>query len=133
NEAGTFFANKANEFIEQHRDERFCLWVGFLEPHAPFTFPIEYAGRIDPETIVLPQGTDADDRWVPLIFKSLTDEDKRGIIRSYYTSVEYLDKNVGLILDKVESLGLTRKTLIIYLGDNGYLLNHHKRFEKHTM
>ncbi len=133
NEAGTFFANKANEFIEQHRDERFCLWVGFLEPHAPFTFPIEYAGRIDPETIVLPQGTDADDRWVPLIFRSLTDEDKRGIIRSYYTSVEYLDKNVGLILDKVESLGLTRKTLIIYLGDNGYLLNHHKRFEKHTM
>lgn len=133
NDAGTFFANKTNEFIEKNKDNRFCIWVGFIEPHAPFNFPIEYADRIDAGKMVVPTGSPEDDPWVPLVFKPLTDKDKKGIIKSYYTSIEYLDKNIGLILDKLESLKLTSQTLIIYLGDNGYLLNHHKRFEKHTM
>jgi arylsulfatase A-like enzyme len=44
-----------------------------------------------------------------------------------------MDKNVGLILDGLEKSGLADSTLVIYLGDQGYLLNEHGRFEKHTM
>lgn len=130
---GTFFAREANAFIEANRANRFCLWVGFKEPHAPFNFPVEYANRYPAGQLKLPAGTAEDDRWEPLVFKPLTEPDRRGIIQAYYTSTEYLDKNVGLILDKITALNLTNETLIIYLGDNGYLLNHHKRFEKHTM
>lgn len=130
---GTFFANKAADYIERNKNNRFCLWVGFTEPHAPFNFPIEYANKYQPENMPLPTGTSADDPWVPLVFKNLSQNNRKGIIRSYYTSVEYLDKNVGIILNKLNSLGLDKNTLVIYLGDNGYLLNHHKRFEKHTM
>lgn len=133
NDIGTYFAGQANNFIEQNKNNRFCLWVGFQEPHSPFNFPIEFANRFQPGHMPLPSGSPEDDRWEPLVFKPLSEKDRRGIIRSYYTSVEYLDKNIGLILDKVEALNLDRETLIIYLGDNGYLLNHHKRFEKHTM
>ncbi|GAB3222655.1 sulfatase family protein [Spirosoma arcticum] len=130
---GTFFANRVNDFLDRNRANRFCLWVGFKEPHAPFNFPIEYANRYQPDELILPTGSPEDDRYEPLVFKALTTADRRGIMRSYYTSTEYLDKNIGLILDKIQSLNLTNETLIIYLGDNGYLLNHHKRFEKHTM
>lgn len=133
NDIGTFFANKAVDYIEQNKNNRFCLWVGFLEPHAPFNFPIEYTNKYQPEKMPLPQGTPADDRWVPQVFKNLSENDRKGIIRSFYTSVEYLDKNVGIILNKLKSLGLDKNTLVIYFGDNGYLLNHHKRFEKHTL
>jgi arylsulfatase A-like enzyme len=44
-----------------------------------------------------------------------------------------MDKNVGLILDELEESQLEQETLVIYLGDQGYLLNDHDRFEKHTM
>lgn len=130
---GTFFARKAIEFINDNRDNRFFLWLAFHEPHAPFNFPIEYAGRYNPEDMNLPTGSAEDDRWVPAIFKDLTEDERKGIIASYYTSVEYMDKNVGLVLDALEESGLHKNTLIIYLGDQGYLLNEHKRFEKHTM
>jgi len=130
---GTVYAKKAKEFIENHKDERFCLWVGFHEPHSPFNFPIEFQGKYDPQNMPWPETSPEDDRWIPQEFKDLTEDERRGIIASYYTSVEYLDKNVGMILDELDKQGLTDETLIIYIGDHGYLLNDHKRFEKHMM
>lgn len=132
-EAGTFYAKKAIDFVSENKNGRFCLFLGFEEPHSPFNFPFEFAGRHKAKDMTLPTGSDEDDRWVPTIFKGLTDEQKQGIIASYYTSVEYLDKNVGLLLDALDKAGLTESTLVVYLGDHGYLLNDHKRFEKHMM
>jgi arylsulfatase A-like enzyme len=130
---GTFFSRKANEFIEENKNDRFFLWLAFHEPHAPFAFPVEYADRYDPDKMPLPEGSPEDDRWIPEMFKELSEKQKRGIIASYYTSVEYMDKNVGIVLDKLEETNLSDSTLIIYFGDQGYLLHDHKRFEKHTM
>ncbi len=130
---GTYLANESAGFIRDHKDERFCLWVGFHEPHSPFNFPIEYQKKYNPDDIKLPPVSDQDDRWIPAIFKDLSDKDKKGIIASCYTSVEYLDKNVGIILDELDKQGLADETLVIYIGDQGYLLGHHKRFEKHMM
>lgn len=132
-DVGTFYANKAIDFINQNQEERFCLWLGFEEPHSPFNFPVEFANKYNPGEMPLPEGSPEDDRWMPEVFKDLTDEQRQGIIASYYSSVEYLDKNVGLVLDALDKAGLAENTLVIYVGDHGYLLNDHKRFEKHMM
>jgi len=131
---GTFLANEAIQFIQENnqQDKRFCLWLAFHQPHAPFYFPVEYADKYEPKSLHLPQGSPEDNRWVPEQFKDLTEEERRGIIASYYTSVEYMDKNMGLVLDAVEAQGLSENTLVVYVSDQGYLLNEHKRFEKHT-
>ena len=38
-----------------------------------------------------------------------------------------------MVLEGLEHAGLSENTLVVYLGDHGYLLNDHKRFEKHMM
>ncbi len=130
---GTFFANEAVRFMKKNRENPFFLWLAFREPHHPYYFPIEYTGKYLPEDMPLPEGSPEDDRWIPEKFRNLTDNEKRGIIATYYTSTEYLDKNIGLVLDELKFLELEENTLVIYISDNGYLLNEHKRFEKHTM
>ena len=130
---GTYYANQAIEFMKENKEDPFFLWVAFHEPHQPFYFPIEYADKYDPNEMPLPEGSPEDDRWIPQIFKDLSKEEKRGIIASYYTSVEYMDKNIGLVLKAINDLDLDKNTLVIYISDNGYLLYDHKRFEKHTM
>jgi len=80
-----------------------------------------------------PTGSPEDDEFIPLVFRDLTDGERKGIISAYYSSVEYLDKNIGLVLEGLRKAGLSENTLIVYLGDHGYLLNDHKRFEKHMM
>ena len=80
----------------------------------------------------MPRVGPEDAAQIPLIFRDLTDADKRGIIAAYYTSVEYLDRSVGRVLDKAAaSSNLEQDTLVVYMADHGYSLGQHGRFEKH--
>jgi arylsulfatase A-like enzyme len=73
-----------------------------------------------------------EDAWqVPLIFRDLSPEEKQGIAAAYYTSVRYLDRNVGRALALLEKHGLAENTLVVYCADHGYCLGQHGRFEKH--
>jgi arylsulfatase A-like enzyme len=130
---GTFFADAAIDFMTKNQDERFLAVASFYEPHSPFNFPIEYQGAYDAAMIDLPEANAVDQRWMPAIFRDLKEEERQGIIRSYYSSVEYLDKNVGRLLNALKELNLEEETLVVFVGDHGYLLNHHGRFEKHMM
>ena len=130
---GTFYTNAAIEFLQSNQEQPFLLWLAFKEPHHPYYFPIEFANQYTPEDIKLPDGSPEDDRWVPEKYLKLTDQEKRGIIAAYYASTTYMDKNVGLVLQALEDLGIAEQTIVVYLSDNGYLLYEHKRFEKHTL
>jgi choline-sulfatase len=121
----------AEQFLEAHKDQPFAMWMSFMEPHSPYDFPIEDRERFDPATFTPPR-VGPEDAWqIPLIFRDLSDADKRGIIASYYTSVSYLDRNVGRVLDKLRRLNLDENTMVVYMADHGYCLGHHGRFEKH--
>jgi choline-sulfatase len=109
----------------------FLLMVSFYEPHSPFRFPVEYAGRHRADEFSVPRiGADDDDQ-IPAIFRDLTKSGKQGIAAAYHTSVEFLDKNIGVVLDALDRSGQAENTLVIFTGDHGYLLGHHGRFEKH--
>jgi choline-sulfatase len=129
--AGTFFANEAAKYLAVHKDRPFFLVVSFYEPHSPFHFPIEYRDRHKAEEFEAPKVGPEDDWQIPAIFRDLTDREKQGIIAAYHTSVEFLDKNVGIVLDSLKQTGKANETLVVYLGDHGYMLGQHGRFEKH--
>jgi choline-sulfatase len=127
----TFFSQMAGRFLGQERSKPFFVWVGFYVTHSPFRFPIEFRGRFKPSSFVPPDvGLDDVDR-IPPVFRDLTCDEKRGIAASYYTSVEYMDRNVGLILDALERSGHSGDTIVVFNSDHGYLLGQHGRFEKH--
>lgn len=126
-----YLVRQAARYLEENRDKPFALWVSFQEPHSPFDFPVESRARFDAARFSPPRAG-AEDRWqVPLIFRELSDADKQGIIAAYYTSVEYLDRNIGRVLDTLRRLKLEEDTLVVYMADHGYDLGHHGRFEKH--
>ncbi|MBV8609479.1 MAG: sulfatase-like hydrolase/transferase [Singulisphaera sp.] len=127
----TFFADKAIEFLRRSRQQPFALVVGFYEPHAPFKFPREWEGRYRPEQFDVPEVSEADRHDQPRVFASLTADDVRGIQAAYYTSLAFVDHEVGRILDALDASGKAEDTLVVYLGDNGYLRGQHGRFEKH--
>jgi arylsulfatase A-like enzyme len=128
---GTFIAREACEYLEANADKPFALWVSLHEPHSPFDFPVEDRGLFPPFTFTAPR-VGPEDAWqIPLIFRELTDEQKRGIMAAYYTSAHFLDRNLGRVLAKLKELRLEENTLVVYTADHGYCLGHHGRFEKH--
>lgn len=128
---GTFYAAKGVEQIGAKRDKPFFLMVSFYEPHSPFHFPVEDRGTFDPTKFPVPKVSAGDDWHIPAIFRDLTDAEKQGVTAAYYTSVAYLDRNVGQLLAALKKAGLEENTLVILTGDHGYMLGHHGRFEKH--
>ena len=129
----SYTARKAVEYLEQRDEGPFAMWVSFGEPHNPFDFPIEYAGRYNPADFELPPLGPNDEEQIPLILRELTDDDKRGTLAAYYTSASFLDKNVGVVTDALSRLGLDDNTLVVYWGDHGFVLGEHGRIYKHCL
>ena len=128
---GTFIGRQVVQYLEENRDRQFALWASFQEPHSPFDFPVEDRALFD-EARFQPPRVGPEDAWqIPLIFRDLTDGDKRGIIAAYYTSVAFLDRNVGRVLAALRRLNLEDNTYAVYMADHGYDLGQHGRFEKH--
>lgn len=129
---GTYLAQQAAEYLAAPREKPFFLMVSFYEPHSPFRFPIEFRDRHQPSEFAVPVLGKDGAAQVPAVFRDLTDPEKQGIAAAYYTSVEFLDRKVGQVLDALERSGKARDTIVVYLGDHGYMLGQHGRFEKHS-
>ncbi|MHC4910022.1 MAG: sulfatase-like hydrolase/transferase, partial [Planctomycetota bacterium] len=89
----------AVQFIDEHADEPFCLYVPHGAVHTPIQAPDGPAVR-GPE-----RDTEA--------AQARTKQDD---VRAMMTA---LDEGVGAILDAVERNGLAERTLVVFLSDNG--------------
>lgn len=127
----TFYADSAAAYLRDAPREPFFLYASLLATHSPFRFPIEFAGRFCAEEFQAPQVGPDDWEMAPAEFNALTDQNKRGIRAAYHTAVEFLDKNVGVVLDALDASGHAEDTLVLFTSDHGYLLGEHGRFEKH--
>ena len=126
-----YFADRAVEYLRRPHDRPFALVVSFYDPHAPFRFPDDWHGRRLPGEFTPPRVNEADLKAQPRVFRSLKPADYQGIQAAYYSSLSYVDHEVGRVLDALDTSGLAANTIVVYLGDNGYLLGEHGRFEKH--
>lgn len=138
----SFYVRRAEALFKAHQAKTgnpppspFALLIGFDAPHSPFKFPDDWPDRHRYRDGQFPDQplSDLDRAQRPKVFAGLTPEQRRGIAASYYTSLAYLDRQVGRVLDALDASGLADDTLVVYLGDNGYLLGEHGRFEKHCL
>ncbi|NLR57631.1 sulfatase [Chitinophaga polysaccharea] len=51
-------------------------------------------------------------------------------LKDYYATAKSLDRNIGKILDYLDSTGLSKNTIVIYASDQGFYLGEHGWFDK---
>ena len=51
-------------------------------------------------------------------------------LKDYYATARSLDRNIGRILDYLDSTGLAKNTVVIYASDQGFYLGEHGWFDK---
>jgi uncharacterized sulfatase len=66
-------------------------------------------------------------------FWGLDERQQREIIRSYYASISFLDANVGRLLDALDRLNLTDRTIVVFVSDHGYHLGDRGQWMKMTV
>lgn len=118
------------------------LFVNFLEPHMPFTGPLN--DLHDPKDIELPESfRDSFGEDDPLRYRlnrkqieagyGLDEKNCRELIARYYGLCTQLDRSVGAILAKLDELGLADNTIVVFTSDHGDLMGAHGMVEKCTM
>lgn len=88
----------ACKFIEDNKDKPFLLYYPMILTHCPFC-----------------PTPDSDD-WDPTSPGSKT---YKGNAKYFGDMVTYMDKIVGRVVDKLDSLGIRENTLVMFVGDNG--------------
>lgn len=126
-----------NELRERSKRGRFFLAVGFRKPHLPFCAPKKYWDLYDRASIPAPATSEhpkdapelATRSWNEL--EGYTDIPASGKLsvakiqelrHGYYACVSYIDALVGRLLDELDSLLLTDRTVVVLLGDHGFHL-----------
>lgn len=107
---------KALEFIENHKDERFFLYYPTVVPHAELkvtaAYMQKYRGQFLPEKSY--QGIDSGPHYKMGGYGSQPESHA-----AFAGMVDYLDQTVGEVLEKLDALGLSEKTLVLFSSDNG--------------
>ncbi len=128
------------------KDQPFWLGVGFIRPHLPFVAPKKYWDLYDPAKIqlapnpftpkgapdyaVLPGGELRSYHGIPV--GPIPDDLARQLKHGYYAAISYMDAQLGRVLDELDRLGLTDKTIIVLWGDHGWKLGEHAGWCKHS-
>jgi arylsulfatase A-like enzyme len=127
-----FEAGKTIQALEKLKDKPFSITCSFHHPHPPYLAAEKYIKMYPPEKMVPPVSINDDMADSPYLkVKKGTDEkysDPKMIqyfISEYYALVKEVDDRVGQILDKLDELGLTDNTMVIFTSDHGEMLGSH--------
>lgn len=134
---------RLREFKEN--DEQFFFGIGFIKPHLPFAAPKKYWDLYDRDSIVvptqtLPAGVNAgltrsgNGEFINNYggTNTIDEAEARLSIHGYYACVSYVDAQIGKVLDELDTLGLSEKTIVVLWGDHGWHLGEHTVWGKHT-
>ena len=125
------------------KDRPFFLAVGFVRPHLPFNCPKKYWDLYDrrniqpPETISREQVPKAEwhGNYEPAFYmggRTISRLTGRRLIHGYRACVSYIDAQVGRLLDELDRLDLSERTLVVLWGDHGWHLGEHGIWGKNT-
>jgi arylsulfatase A-like enzyme len=87
------------DFIDHAVSEKkpFFIWYAPFLPHTPHTPPDRLLAKYKAKGIASEH------------------------VAKYYAMVEWFDETCGQLLDRLETKGLTSNTLVVYIGDNGWI------------
>jgi arylsulfatase A-like enzyme len=104
----------ALQFMRQNRDRPFALFFHTREPHMPY-LPV-------PEEAMKPY--EGKRLKVPKV-EGVPEERIQQEYRAYYSAITAVDIALGRLLDELETLGIADDTIVVFMGDNGYMIGQH--------
>ena len=130
----------------------FLLAVGYFKPHLPFNSPKKYWNLYDEANIpispipFIPEGINnaslhgsgelngyqLGDEKAGLA-APVSEEYARKLRHAYAACVSYIDEQIGILLEELETLGLDENTHVIIWGDHGWHLGDQNVWGKHTV
>jgi arylsulfatase A-like enzyme len=124
------------KFLDDEKDNKFFLWVHYIEPHGPYLPPTKYrrifnhSGRSLITKTMVPSYQQLP--WPYTVKKSgkvLTD--RLDYVDAYDDYISYADSQFGELMKRLDYLGLKDNTIVILTSDHGESLGEHNYYFEH--
>ncbi|MBP1840041.1 arylsulfatase [Formosa algae] len=106
------FTEAAIDYVEDHKNNPFFLYLSYNAPHGPLQLPQKYYDMykdVDIDAGLINQGKP---------YPNVTDHSRENS-RKVYGMVTNIDDNLRLFFKKLDDLDLEENTLVIFMTDNG--------------
>lgn len=135
-----YSTRRAQEFIEQAGEDRWCLHLSYIKPHWPYVAPAPYHALYTAEDVVPPvrDPCERDDphpvfgafqnHRVGRVFAR--DGVREAVIPAYMGLITQIDDEIGRLVAWLEETGRDRDTVIVFTSDHGDYLGDHWLGEK---
>ena len=119
-------------------DEPFFLWVHYVDPHATYEPPSEYAQPFfedelyDATLLRLNDDTNFNSGVAGRYWRRNGGQREHGwYVANYDGEVAYTDAEIGRLLDVIEARGLLSNSVVVFTADHGESLGDHDYFFEH--
>lgn len=143
----TFLTRHAVDFLEAQKDREkpFFLYLSHKAVHGPFTPEPKYAGTLKDVPLEAPTSAakltdnlanrprwllDQRNSWHGMDFPLHTGAPVEFYYKNYCESLRSVDDSIGAVKAQLEKMGILDETLLIYMGDNGYMFGEHGLIDK---
>lgn len=121
---------RAIEWVEERRNEPFFLHIHYLEPHAPYDPPAPY------DKLFVDDGFESHHRQIPIeqlqhVAPEVDSTDADYWISQYDGQISFADKQIGVLLKKLKTLGLDKKTIVLLTADHGESMGENGKYFGH--
>jgi arylsulfatase A-like enzyme len=116
----------ADSWLERHHHEPFFLYVDTWDPHEPWD-PPDYYPRLYQPDFTGPALYPAYAKWKEA---GLTRADVDKAHAAYCGKITMVDRWIGMLLDKLEVLGVAQNTIVVFTSDHGHYFGEHEYFGK---
>jgi len=120
----------AEKWLERHYEEKFFLLLDTWDPHEPWDPPDYYVDIYRKDQDKRPSPWPCYWSWKEA---GLSEEDVRRAHAHYCGEVTMVDRWIGRLLERIESLGILEHTSIIFTSDHGHYFGEHGLFGKAMM
>ncbi len=143
----TELTDYALEFLKQQETSEtpFFLYLSHKAVHGDFVPDEKYKGKFADKPFTLPPSSkpvgkntlnrprwllDQRNSWHGMDFPLHTTDSIEKIYKSYCEALCSVDDSIGAVMDQLKAMSIYDETLVIYMGDNGYMFGEHGLIDK---
>ncbi len=115
-------------WLAEHAGSKTFVWLHLFDPHAPYDPPKD----LWPKRRRRPATDSASLEAIYLKRRSVNAKTHKAIRDLYAGEVRFADRQIGRVIDFLESAGLRKDTLIVLTSDHGEELGEHWDFYEHN-
>jgi N-acetylglucosamine-6-sulfatase len=142
----TELTDYAIDWLKQQKpsEQPFFLYLSHKAVHANFTPEAQYKDSLKDLTFKRPASEkdtardllkprwlrDQRDSWHGVDFPYHSELDIERYYKSYCETLRSVDDSIGRVLQQLKDMGIHDETLVIYMGDNGFMFGEHGLIDK---